>query len=78
MKCEKWAQSWEFVAGAGFLELLAVDHWSPHEASPRVYRRGAERRTYSVVLVPTSRYASLIDGVAEQLDGRDLAAVGVM
>jgi len=43
-----------------------------------VYRRGAERRTYSVGLVPTSRYASLIDGVAKQLDGRDLAAVGVM
>jgi class 3 adenylate cyclase len=77
-KCEKWAHSWEFVAGEGFLDLLPADHWRPHEESPRVYSRGTQRSTYSVGLVSTARYASLLDGVARQLDGHDLAAVGVI
>lgn len=76
-KCEKFANSWEMVAGETLAELLPMDDISHHELSPTRYTRDDDTRPYRFYDVSWSRYLKHVEGIAEQLAGRPVSAVGV-
>jgi adenylate cyclase len=76
-KCEKFANSWEMVAGETLAELLPMDDISHHEQSPTRYTRDDDTRPYRFYDVSWSRYLRHVEGIAEQLAGRPVSAVGV-
>lgn len=76
-KCEKIANSWEMVAGQSLAALLPFDDTERHAASPMRYTRGDDTRSYHFYDVSWIRYLMHVDGIAEQLSGRPVSAVGV-
>ena len=76
-KCEKIANSWEMVAGETLATLLPADDSERHADSPMRYTRGDDTRSYHFYDVSWIRYLKHVDGIAEQLAGRPVSAVGV-
>lgn len=76
-KCEKYALSWEMVAGETLASLLPLDDVSQHEKSPARYKRDDDVRSYRFYDVSWNRYLRHVDGIAEQLAGRPVSAVGI-
>ncbi len=76
-KCEKIANSWEMVAGESLAALLPADDMEHHAESPIRYTRDDDTRSYHFYEVSWLRYLKHVDGIAEQLAGRPVSAVGV-
>lgn len=76
-KCEKYALSWEMVAGETLANLLPEDDVTHHGESPVRYERDDDVRSYRFYDVEWNRYLMHVDGIAEQLAGRPVSAVRV-
>jgi class 3 adenylate cyclase len=76
-KCEKYALSWEMVAGETLANLLPQDDINHHGESPVTYTRDDNARSYRFYDVSWNRYLMHVDGIAEQLAGRPVSAVRV-
>ena len=75
-KCEKAANSWEFVVGEGFAAQIR-DHGllSQHERSPKSYQRHGERRTYDFFDYKWRRVVPEVDSSITQLRGRSIETI---
>ena len=76
-KCEKAALAWEIVAGEAMADLLPAEDLTHHQNSPERYMRDGETRRYHLYDMSLSSYLRHVQGVAEQLNGKTLSAIGV-
>jgi adenylate cyclase len=76
-KCEKAALAWEVVAGEALADLLPASDLTHHKYSPVHYTRDGETRAYHFYDVALGSYLRHIQGVADQLNGHSLSAVGI-
>lgn len=76
-KCEKVALAWEIVAGEALAGLLPAGDITEHEGSPAKYSRDGDTRRYRFFDVRTAGYLRHIQGVADELGGKPVSAVGV-
>ena len=69
-KCEKYAKSWELVAGRGLADRMPDGTLlSAHECSPKPYERNGERRTYPFYQVHWRALLPHLSGIREELAG---------
>lgn len=79
-KCEKYANSWEFVVGEGLRNLLDSETaglFSMHEQSPKRYTRDYETKEYRFYDVAWNNLVPDLVGIAEQLDGNSTGAITI-
>ncbi|MDW5329054.1 adenylate/guanylate cyclase domain-containing protein [Plantactinospora sp. KLBMP9567] len=79
-KCEKYANSWEYVVGEKFRELLMQENvglFSEHVESPKRYTRNYETKQYRFYDVSWRRLLSELDGVSEHIAGNPTSAIKI-
>ncbi len=77
-KCEKVALAWEVVAGEALAAVLPNEDLTHHDYSPKQYTRGSETRNYRFFDVKWTRYLQHAAGIANELGGRPVSAIGVL
>jgi class 3 adenylate cyclase len=76
-KCEKYANSWEFVVGQTLFDLIpnAADWFKKHPESPKEYQRDYERRSYAFYDTAWRKILPYISNVGSQLGGESSDAI---
>lgn len=75
-KCEKWADSWEIVAGEGLADLLPTyRYFVEHEKSPKRYTRNYQTRSYRFFDYRWRNTVQYLPGVIERLDGKPTSTI---
>lgn len=75
-KCEKYANSWEFVVGQRFSEeVQSTSMLAHHPLSPKRYSRGDDVRQYRFYDYKWRKTVSIAADTVEELDGRYLEDV---
>lgn len=77
-KCEKWANSWEVVAGEGMQTLFPLSQdFTSHQESPKRYTRGVETKSYRFYDFNWRSLLPYAPGAASQISGRPAALIGI-
>ena len=75
-KCEKYAKSWEIVAGQGLSGLFPdYRYFAEHENSPKEYTRNYETRTYKFFDYRWRNTLPYLPGVIESLGGASTSQI---
>lgn len=78
-KCEKYAHSWEVVAGETLqAQLAAADIFVQHDLSPKRYTRAGEERPYRFYDVRWRQLLPHLSDIRELLNGAPSSAVGIL
>lgn len=75
-KCEKTANSWEVVAGQGAVSAIGGNSLCvPHEDSPKVYSRGADRRRYHFYDYRWRQLLPVLPSALRELNGNSTTTI---